>query len=130
MFARPSYVAVFLCLTLLGACAPTVEVTPLGALPATSSSEPVQVFANSGAISRPYREVAIITVNDDGWGRSEGELLQLLLERAREIGAEGVVVLNQEVRSGGGILVPTGNTLTYVDSSERVVRSSAIVFTD
>ena len=115
---------------LLSACAPVVEVTPLGALPTVTSSEPIQVFTNTDAVSRPYREVALITVDDEGWGRSEGELLELLLERAREIGAEGIVVLNQEVRSGGGVFVPTGNTLTYVDSSERVVRGSAIVFTD
>lgn len=120
----------FFALLFVGACAPTVEVTPLGALPTMRSPEPVQVFMNSDTISRPYREVALITVNDDGWGRSEGELLELLLARAHKIGAEGIIVLNQEVRSAGGVLVPTGYSLTYVDSSERVVRGSAIVFTD
>ena len=121
---------VFVCLMLLSACAPVVEVTPLGALPTVTSSEPIQVFTNTDAVSRPYREVALITVDDEGWGRSEGELLELLLERAREIGAEGVIILDQEVSSDGGVFVPTGYSLTYVDSSQRIVRASAVVFTD
>jgi hypothetical protein len=118
-------------LVLLAACAPTVEVTPLGALPTTRSSDATaQVFTNSDAITRPYREVALITVGDDGWGYSEGELLTLLLERANEIGAEGVIVLGQETRSTGGAFIPTGNTLTYYEGNERIVRGSAFVYTD
>lgn len=121
----------FVLLLWMTACAPTVEVTPLGALPTTRSvGATAQVFTNSEAITRPYREVALITVNDDGWGYSEGELLTLLLERANEIGAEGVIVLGQETRSTGGAFIPSGNTLTYYEGNERIVRGSAFIYTD
>lgn len=124
------YLSVVL-LVLLTACAPTVEVTPLGVMPTTRSLETtVEVFTNPATISRPYREVALITVNDDGWDRSENELLDLLIQRAYEIGAEGVILLGQETRSSGGVFVPAGRTLAYYEGSERIVRGSAIVFTD
>lgn len=125
--AQPRLI-VFL-LLLLSACAPTVEVTPLGALPTTRSvGTTAEVFTSSEAVTRPYREVALITVSDNGWGYSEGELLTLLLERANEIGAEGVIVLGQETRSTGGTFIPSGNTLTYYEGNERIVRGSAFIY--
>ncbi len=127
MTSRTVYLALVL---LLSACGPTVEVTPLSSLPTVRPSKaPVQVFTSTDSITRPYHEVALISV-DDGWNRPESELLNLLIERASEIGADGLILLGQETRSSGGVLVPSGNTMTYVDSTHRVFRGSAIVFTD
>ncbi len=113
------------CLT---ACGPAVSVTPLGARLAPSSGA-IQVFTSAQAVGEPYREVALISIERASILMSDSDLLDLMMERAREVGAQGVILLGQETRSAGGAFIPNGfGGASFIPSSEKVMRGSGIVF--
>ena len=112
----------------LSACGPAVSVTPLGARLAPTS-EPVQVFTSAQAVGQPYREVALISIERASVLMSDSDLLDLMMERAQEAGAQGVILLGQETRSAGGAIIPNGfGGASYIPSSEKVMRGSGIIF--
>ena len=110
-------------LVFLVSCSPRVDVAPFGTLPSQPTIN-VDVYTNTTAVTQPYREIALITVADEGWDRGEGELINTILEEARKIGADGVILLSQETVDQGGTFVAG----TYIQSQEKVFRATAIAY--
>ncbi len=65
----------------------------------------------------------MITIDDQGWGRSEEELLKTAVIKARQIGADAIIILSQNKNIDG--FVPVGNVPVAINSN--VIRVSAIV---
>ena len=105
-------------------CAPKVQITKFSEFPSSPKTGDIDVYTSKDAIKKPYKEIALITVDDEGWDRSESELLQKLISKAKEIGADGIIILSQDKQSEGGVLV--GNV--FIESNRRIVRGSAIVY--
>jgi len=85
----------------------------------------IDVFTSTSNIPYLYKEIGLITVDDEGWGRSESELLEIVVQRARQLGANGVIILGQDKQLDG--YVPVGNIPVAVN--RRIVRATAIVNT-
>lgn len=121
---KPTYL-LLACLVLVG-CGPKVEVTPLGPLPDGPNAGEMDVYTSKASVNRPYTEIALITVDDKGWEKSEATLTQLLIDEARKMGADGLILLDQERRSDSGAVVYN----VWMEGQRRVVRGSAITYTD
>lgn len=98
---------------LLAACAPTVQVTPLGeAYAPRPGLEQVAVFSTQTPRC-PYREIAIVTAYGSGLNPLDLDgVLAALRRRALEIGADALVGLH--VVSGGGNPSRSGYSATAV----------------
>lgn len=112
----------FIALTQVG-CA-VVRVTKFGPLPNLPKVGNIDVYTSHASIKKPYKEIALITVDDQGWGRSESELLEKLISKAKEMGADGIIILSQDKQSDGGVF--SGDV--FVEITRRIVRGTAIVY--
>src|SRR4051812_29259903 len=84
-------------LFLLSACAPITRVSRYDSNSAGQRpSQKVDVFSSPTSVPYPFREIGLITIDDDGWGRSEAELLDKAIEQAKIMGADGLIILNQD----------------------------------
>jgi hypothetical protein len=113
----------FITLTQVG-CAPKVLVTKFALLPSLHKTGNIDVYTSHESIKKPYKEIALITVDDEGYGRSESELLEKLISKAKEIGADGVIILSQDKQSEGGVFIDG----FFLSLSSRIVRGTAIVY--
>ena len=112
----------FIVLTQVG-CA-VVRVTKFGPLPSSPKVDNIDVYTSHVSIRKPYKEIALITVDDEGWGTSESKLLEKLISKAKEIGADGVIILSQDKQLTG---IPSSEGGTFI-STRRIVRGTAIVY--
>ena len=71
----------FLGLFLTGCSA--VRVTPFQQLIYERKNEQIDVYSNSTSVKRPFKEIALITVDDQGWGKDESKLLNMAIEKPR-----------------------------------------------
>ena len=76
----------------LSACAPTVEVTPVGELPPTSANGEVAVYTNFSEVPQPYRELAELSASRLEAEFTDEWLRERLTDEARELGADAVVL--------------------------------------
>jgi hypothetical protein len=114
----------FLLLFLIG-CAATLNVTRFDAVQREPTGATIEVFSSPQNITRPYKEIALITA-EEGWDHSEAELTRLMIVRARDMGADAIILLGAVQRTSGGALVGG----TYVASTFNFTRCTAIVYTD
>ena len=119
-------ISAFALLIFLASCSPRVDVAPFGTLPSEPTTGDIDVYTNTSSIAKPYREIALITVDDEGWDRGEGELINTILEEARKIGADGVIILSQETVDKGGTFVAG----TYIQSQGKVFKATAIAYNE
>lgn len=112
----------FIALTQVG-CA-IVRVTNFGPLPSLPKIGDIDVYTSHASIKKPYKEIALITVDDQGWDKSESELLEKLISKAKEIGADGVIILSQDKQSEGGVFI----NYVFIQSNRRIVRGTAILY--
>jgi|GEM_PF-3312320 len=113
---------IFLSLFLLG-CAPIVRVNKFEDNLRPANQGNIQIYTHTESIPYKYKEIALITVDDEGWERSEQELLDIAVIKAKELGADGLLILSQDKQHDGYVAV--SNTLVAVN--RRVVRATAIV---
>ncbi|HEX2613481.1 MAG TPA: hypothetical protein VHO02_07795 [Fibrobacteria bacterium] len=109
---------------IFASCAPSAKLTVIDPVMRSPNPGSVDVFLDAGSIPYAYKEIAVIVV-EDGSKRPASELLEAAVEKARSVGAEGVLVLARERKFGGYVRVQ-GET---VPISLRVLRVSAIVAT-
>jgi hypothetical protein len=102
----------------------TVRITEFSSEVRTPKTGNIDVFFTTASIKLPYKEVALITVDDEGWGLDETKLLELLIKKTKEVGADGVIVLAQDKKTGG--YLPIGAGILAI--TETTVRGSAIVY--
>ena len=105
-------------------CAPAVMLTKFGPLPNSPQTGEVDVYTSAENIKRQYTEVALITVDDGGYRRSDPELLELLISKAKAVGADGVIILSVHEYPDGGIWAP----FVFSQFERKVVRGSAVVY--
>jgi len=94
---------------LLASCA-TTSVTPVGkaSYPPLPAASPVLVFSNTDEVKKPFETLGIIDHNDPGKYQilTLGDSIPALQDKARAIGARGVVVdVVRPVKSG---IISTG----------------------
>ncbi|MBI4422034.1 MAG: hypothetical protein HY560_14515 [Gemmatimonadetes bacterium] len=80
-------------------CGPSVQVQAYSREPGLVVRGEVQVFQSPTVVQRRYRVIALIVA--EGTNRGEQELLAAARRKARSIGAEGVILLRQEVTVRG-----------------------------
>lgn len=114
-------------LVVSGGCASTgfmmarPKVTLYGTpLPPKSRTTPIEVFETQKP-ERPYREVARIEVRDtnDRWS------LEQIQKKAREVGADGIIITGRSGRVGAGTPIGSG---TYAASRDYGMIAVAFVY--
>lgn len=115
----------FLLVLSLSSCTPIVRYNSFDSTQRISKTENLEIFTSVNSIPYNYKEIGLITVDDEGWGRSENELMNIAINKGKEVGADGLLVLAQDNSSAGYVL--TGNIATAYN--RKVVRISAIVKT-
>ena len=88
--------------------------------PRTASTE-LTVYQTAEAVTRPYRSIALINALDKT--QAEAQVLDAICARARELGAQGLIVLPPQQPYRGW---PASAT----DQNLRNFRAEAIVFTN
>jgi len=106
---------------LLG-CAPVTRVNTFDNTPRSPTTERIRVFTSATAIPYDYKEIGLITVDDEGWEWSESELLNIAMEKCRAMGADGMIILSQDKQLDGYVVV--GNVPVAIN--RRIIRASAI----
>lgn len=106
-------------------CAPVIRVNTFDSQSRSPNFGKIEVYSNPQAVPFLYKEIGLITVDDEGWERSESELLDQAIEKAKQMGSEGIIILSQDKQLDG--YVPIGNIPVAIN--RRIVRVSAIVKT-
>ncbi len=104
-------------------CAPIIRVNSFDNENRPPKENEISVFSNAQAVPYNYKEIGLITVDDQGWGRSESELLNSAIKKAMEMGADGILILSQDKQLDG--YIPIGGMPVAVN--RRIVRASAII---
>lgn len=112
-------------LLILTGCAATLNVARFEATTRTPTEGNIEVFSSPISIKRPYKEIALITA-EEVWSNTEADLTLRMIEKAREIGADAIILLGAEQRTSGGAFI--GNV--YASANYNATRCTAIVFTD
>jgi hypothetical protein len=99
----------------------------------------IEVFQQGKKPTRPYKEIALYTV--DGDGREEADAVQGFMELARKHGADALLVDRTATmkKEGGGKVVDTetqkgaeggGGETVYYPNARCVFRATAVVWTN
>jgi hypothetical protein len=84
---------------LLMACY-SVSVLRLKDYESRPASRHVDVYASSDQVKRSFAEIAIVSVDDAGNGVREQTLVDALVRKAQEIGADGIILEAPQTSSG------------------------------
>ena len=109
----------------LTGCTSLTDVTKLSDYPSAPATKDPAIFTGKSEVKQSYREIAMISVDDNGWGKSDSQLIKDLQRKAREIGADAIVLTDRGGQSQGGVIMPGG---AFVTSSTKVLHATAIVF--
>jgi len=109
----------------LGACAASLKVARFDQVSRPPKRGDVDVFSSPQAVTRPYKEIALITA-EEGWSDSITDLTQKMIAQARTLGADGIILLGAGQNPAGGVLVGS----VYVAGNSNTTRCTAIVYTD
>ncbi len=104
-------------------CSPVVYVDAFDDVERTPKQGEVRIFSNPQAVTYKYKEIGLITVDDGGSEKTEGELIDIAIDEAKELGADAIILLSQNNQTDG--YVPMGNI--PVAFNRKVVRASAII---
>ena len=99
----------------------------------------IEVYQQGKKPARPYKEIALFTV--DGEGREEADAVQGFIDLARKCGADAVLVDRAATfkKEGGGKIVDTetkegiqggGSETIFYPNARCVFRATAIVWTE
>ncbi len=119
---------IVLCLTMamLTGCV-SKSVTKLQGFQQRPPTEEVDVFLSPSAVGRSYIEGALLTADDGGLGYREDQLVQKLVDQAKKIGADGIIIMGSQT----GLLssgVASGGTFTPMVFQQSVVKAVAIYY--
>lgn len=106
-------------------CAPVIRVNNFDSQSRAPNYGKIGVYSNPQSVPFLYKEIGLVTVDDEGWGRSESELLNQAIAKVKQMGAEGLIILSQDKQLDG--YVPVGGVPVAIN--RRIVRASAIVKT-
>jgi hypothetical protein len=100
-------------------CAPVIQFNSFDKEARKPNIGTIDIYTTAESVPYIYKEIGLITVDDQGWEKSESELLNLAIEKAKQIGAEGLLLLQQDKQIDGyykGIAI-----------NRRIFRASAII---
>jgi hypothetical protein len=118
-------ILLLLSLMILTGCAATLNVARFDSIKRPPTEVTIDVYSSPIAIKRPYKEIALITA-EEGWSNTEADLMQRMLTKAREIGAQAIILLGAEQRTSGGAFVGG----VYAAANFNFTRCTAIVYAD
>jgi len=108
-------------------CGPQVTAVRLST-EVREKSTGVKVFRNFEAIPWEFEEIALITADNGGATLyDESYLVQQLILKAQELGADGIVLGERSESTVGGMGTMIGSTYHVATSQRTVVRGTAIV---
>ena len=109
------------CLTMLSGCV-SVNVIPLGGAKFYPTNKKVLVYYNVEKIDKPYDEIAILNAKTtDKDFVSDEAMLEKLLLKAKEIGADAVIYESQSSSKGGPMVLMGGMLMQDTHGSFRVI---------
>ena len=118
------------CVLFLLGCAPRVHVAPFG--PGPLPNEPklgdIDVYASEESVTKPWREIASIAVDNYlRFMQSPAELRECLMLKAKEVGADGVIILFEGKVPANDPRV-AGRRLRFVRGEIDLIRGVAIIY--
>lgn len=102
-------------------CAPSLELTRFDSSPRPPKTGEIDIYTNPEAIEKPYKEIAIIKVTESDLGNKDQTMFDKLILKAKEIGADGIIVLSQATE-------PLSHWASVKESKRKIIRASAIVY--
>ena len=109
------------CLMMLIGCV-SVNVIPLGGAEFYPTDANVLVYYNRDNIEKPYDEIAILNAKTtDKDFVSDEKMLNALLLKAKEIGADAVIYESQSTKKGGPMVLISGMLAQDTHGSFRVI---------
>lgn len=113
-------------------CAPSVELIKFDSVSRPHKTGEIDVYTNHDSISKPYKEIGLIEVGESRLiGNKEQTMLNTLIFRAKQLGADGIIVVSrgEETEPGGFIHYPGSPLPTpYYETKRRVLIALAIVY--
>ncbi len=113
-------------IVLITGCATSgmVHVTILDKAYPSKNPSKVRVYIGNETVKRSYKQIAMINADDEGWEKSDQELIMEMKVRAAHIGADAIIINNQQMQSAGGVFIGTA----YVQSNKKIIKGIAIKF--
>lgn len=139
---RASLLFLFASLLFLPACsyAPVAKVYPLTDLEGRLPTDYIEVYTHPNSLTRPHREIAIIKAVASERvhqpEREDAEYLDVLKQKAQEIGADAIVIIEEQApflfgndeRERAARIARKGR-LPNAPRSTRTVLAKAVVYT-
>ena len=107
----------------LASCAPIINSTKFDSVSRPATVGTLDVHTRPENVKRNYKEIGMISVNDNEMGEwylsNENKLIQTLIQKAREMGADGVILSNPDTRDRdygygtGHSIVMRGTAIAY-----------------
>lgn len=105
----------------------SVSVIPLGDSKFYQNNKNILVFSSRASVNRPFKEIAILRANtSDGDFVSDDQMIESIIGKAQEIGADAVIYEEQSERGGGGAFIGK----VYFQDEHKSFRVTAIRFTE
>ena len=119
------YSTIILVTLVMISCAPKTGVHRLDAIDRPPNTGNLDIYSNAGEVTRPYKTIAILnTTTQKRMRKGKGGLEDTIFEEAKEIGADGVIIIEQTPRTqtnSDGM----GGSMSY---TVFYVRAEAIVY--
>jgi hypothetical protein len=79
---------------------------------------------------RPYKRIAIIQADDQGWDLAFDKVRKRLQEEAAKLGADAVIVGMPNTSSGDAYIIPIGTMMYAATETVKTLTGVAIVWDD
>lgn len=116
-------------LMLLAACTPEVTVDRVGntAPPRNVRTDHVDVYHAATEVTKPYKEIAVLTADDAGWDYHYDVMEDMIIRRAKQIGAQGVIFGRQQAEGTEKGYTIRG-VLVVPKVGQNILQGTAIVY--
>ena len=115
-------------LTAASCSVPKVEMTELGPLSYIRRTGDIDIYtgryAREHLYRKDFREIALLKADDAGLKLKEQQILDMLIEKAREIGADGIITSGPVDSSAVG--QDYAGVFVEEDKGVRIIRGTAI----
>ncbi len=84
----------------------------------------VDLYANAQSVGRPYKEIAIISADDDGNELADSTLVAAMRKKAEALGADGLILGQQSQHTDGAAMIGPIMAMETV----KTMKGAAIVY--
>lgn len=108
-------------------CTPGVSITRVGEAPAKlQRTDKVDVYYKAAAVTRRFRPIAELVADDKGWQYNYSVLEDMIVGKAKGLGANGVIFHEPEEEAGGGYTLR--GALVVPKPEHTVMKATAIIY--